>query len=84
MRKTNKHYNDSWDRDFYETGSTRPPKQNGGLIAFLLVLVVLLGSICSAMGILNIHLLKRLAEGEQQHETLNLFAVQYLFPHGRT
>ena len=76
MGKTKKNYNDPWDRDFYETGSTRPPKQNGGLIAFLLVLVVLLGSICSAMGILNIHLLKRLAEGEQPHETLNLFDDQ--------
>ncbi len=45
-----------WDRDFYETGSTKPPKQGGGLAAGLLVLVILLVGISSTLGILNIRL----------------------------
>ena len=30
---------DPWDRDSYETGSTRPPKSNRGLLALILVAV---------------------------------------------
>ncbi len=49
-------YNDPWDRDSYETGSTQPPKQGGGLVAVLLVLVIFLVGLSSALGILNIKL----------------------------
>lgn len=73
MRKSEKQYSDPWDRDFYETGSTRPPKQHGGLIAFLLVLVVLLGGICSALGLLNLRLLQQLANSQPDPDTLYLF-----------
>ncbi len=73
MRKHNEQYNDPWDRDKYETGSTQPPKQNGGVIAFLLMLVILLGGICSALGILNFRLLQQIAAGEEKHQTLELF-----------
>ncbi len=47
---------DPWERDSYETGSTRRPKRNGGIVAVLLVLVILLVGISSALGILNIRL----------------------------
>ena len=47
---------DPWVRDSYETGSTRRPKRNGGIVAVLLVLVILLVGISSALGILNIKL----------------------------
>ena len=47
---------DPWDRDSYETGSTRPPKNRGGLIAVLLILVIFLSGITTALGILNIRL----------------------------
>lgn len=53
-------YNDPWDRDFYETGSTRPPKNRGGLIAVLLVLVILLSGISTALGLMNIRLFQQL------------------------
>ena len=45
--------------DYYETGSTRPPKSHGGLIAFLLILVIFLGGVSSALGLLNIQLLSQ-------------------------
>lgn len=73
MQKSDKKYNDPWDRDYYGTGSTRPPKQHGGLIAFLLVLVVLLGGICSALGLLNLRLLQQLAQAQPDPDTLYLF-----------
>lgn len=50
---------DPWDRDSYETGSTRPPKSHGTLIAVLLILVILLCGISSALGLLNIRLISR-------------------------
>ena len=45
-----------WDQDFYETGSTRPPKSRGGLIALLLMAVIVLFGIVTVLGLLNIRL----------------------------
>ena len=46
----------------YGNGSTQPPKSHGGIIAVLLVLVILLGGISSALGILNIRLFSMLED----------------------
>ena len=70
--RNEKHYIDPWDRDFYGTGSTQPPKDRGGLVAFLLVAVILLGGTCSALGIINLRLLDQLAQQEPVG-TLNVF-----------
>ena len=51
-----------WERDSYETGSTRPPKSRNGLIAGLFIAVILLCSVSGAMGILNIKLFSQLQE----------------------
>ena len=53
---------DPWDPDFYETGSTKPPKNYGGLIAVLLAVVIFLGGIASAMGILNFKLVQEVQD----------------------
>lgn len=53
-------YTNSWDQGVYETGSTRPPKSHGGLIALLLAVVILLGGIASVLGFLNIRLVSML------------------------
>ena len=74
MKNTNqKQYNDPWERDYYGTGSTQPPKDRGGLVAILLVLVILLGGTCSALGFINLRLLDQLARQEQPVGTLNVF-----------
>ena len=52
----NNHSMDFWAQDSYETGSTRPPKSRGGLVAVLLVLVILLCGATSYLGVLNIRL----------------------------
>lgn len=64
---------ESWDPDHYETGSTRPPKSYGGLVAVLLVAVILLGGVCSTLGIINMKLIRQLAALQQPEETLPLF-----------
>ncbi len=74
MKKNHKNnYNDPWDRDYYGTGSTNPPKSHGGIIACLLVMVILLGGACSALGILNVRLLQELANAEPEPSTVYLF-----------
>lgn len=52
----------AWEQDTYQTGSTRPPKSHGGLIAFLLGLVIFLSGISTALGLMNIQLFRQLSE----------------------
>ena len=54
-----------WDQDTYQTGSTRPPKSHGGLIAFLLGLVIFLSGISTVLGLMNIQLFRQLNELEE-------------------
>ena len=50
---------DPWDTDFFETGSTRPPKKHRGLFALVLVGGIILGSILTAFGGINLQRLKQ-------------------------
>ena len=58
--------NDAFSQDTYQTGSTRPPKNHGGLIAFLMVLVIFLCGISPALGLMNIRLLDALKQSETE------------------
>lgn len=53
----------------YQTGSVTPPKNYGGIIAFLLVLVIFLCGITTALGLMNIHLFRQLTSAETPSET---------------
>jgi len=55
-----------WDGGYYQTGSTRPPKSNRGLIAVLLVVIIFLGGIASALSLLNIRLFKQVATTQEE------------------
>ncbi len=55
------------DQHSYETGSTRPPKSHGGLIAVLLAAVILLCGITTALGLMNIRLSLALKNSENNH-----------------
>ena len=61
-------YNDPWDRDSYETGSTRPPKNHGGLVAFLLVIIIVLGGVITGLGIMNIRLFQMLTVAQRTQQ----------------
>ena len=53
------------DESVYGTGPTKPPKDNGGVIALLLILVILLLGIVTVMGILNVKLFRELRKQEE-------------------
>lgn len=53
-------------QDTYRTGSTHPPKNREGLIAFLLVLVIFLCGLSTVSGLMNIRLFRFLQESTTQ------------------
>lgn len=53
-------------QDTYRTGATHPPKSRGGLIAFLLVLVIFLCGISTALGLMNVRLLDALKQSDRE------------------
>ncbi len=58
--------NDRYNENIYQTGHTSPPKNHGGIIAVLLVLVIFLGGIASALGLMNIRLFYKLQNHEER------------------
>ncbi len=57
-----------WEQAYYETGSTRPPKGRGGIIAVLLVVIIFLGGLVTALGLLNIRLFQETSEDPEGQE----------------
>ena len=51
---------ETWAQRTYRTGGTQPPKSSGGLIAFLLVVIIFLCGISTALGMMNIRLFHQL------------------------
>ena len=56
------------EEQVYQTGSTNPPKTYGGILAFLLVLVIFLCGISTALGLMNIRLFRELSNMENPQE----------------
>ena len=54
-----------WDDSVYGTGPTEPPKNRGGLVAVLLILVIFLCGIVTVLGILNVRLFAQLNSQEE-------------------
>ncbi len=61
------------NRDIYETGSTKPPKNRGGLVAVLLLAVIFLGGIVSVLGVLNIKMFYQLQQEQPRDDTMAFF-----------
>ena len=61
---------DPWDDGVYGTGRTEPPKDRGGLIAVLLVMIIFLVGIVAVLGILNVRLFHQL--NRQQENDLSI------------
>ena len=55
-----------WDDSVYGTGPTQPPKNRGGLLALLLILIIFLCGIVTVLGILNIRLFRQLNRQEEK------------------
>lgn len=56
---------ETWSQPTYRTGGTQPPKSHGGLIAFLLVLVIFLCGVSTALGLMNIQLFRQLSAQQE-------------------
>ena len=65
-------YMGQFDDGTYQTGAIRPPKPGNSLVVFLLVLVILLGGLCSAMGIINVQLLAQLSQTHRETTPLSM------------
>ena len=61
---------DPWDEGIYGTGNTRPPKNHGGLVAILLIVVIFLSGIVSVLSLLNVKLFKELNQLNKQEQNL--------------
>ena len=59
-----------YTQESYQTGSTRPPKSYGGIIAFLLILVIFLGGIVSILSMMNIRLFRMVETQDSQDISL--------------
>lgn len=68
------YYNNSpehpWDDGVYGTGRTKPPKNHGGLICVLLILVIFLSGLVTFLGIMNIRMVHRLNEQEELNSAI--------------
>ena len=68
-----RNHNEPWDPGIYGTGRTHPPKNHGGIIAVLLVIVIFLSGLVSVLGIMNVKLFAQLKN--QSHGSKDSLAV---------
>ena len=61
-------YEEIWDTGTYQTGASKPKKGQSVLIMVLMVSVIFLGGLASALGLMNIRLLRQLVQ--QQNAVL--------------
>ena len=78
MDEQNKKYNpkysrdpEPWDDGSWQTGSTRPPKDRGGTMALLLILIIFLCGIITVLGILNVKLFTQLQNREEASTSIS-------------
>lgn len=64
--KVTKPGTDSWDTGTYQTGNTTPPRRGSTATVVLLAAVIALGGLASALGIINIRLLRALNDTPQE------------------
>ena len=69
QKNSKNEYSVSQNLGTYQTGNTTPPKQGNPMVTVLLILVIALGGMLSAMGIINLRLLAALQQ-QQSVETL--------------
>ena len=65
---------EAWSQPTYRTGGTQPPKSHGGLIAFLLVLVIFLCGVSTALGLMNIQLFRQLSAQQEKENAPVVFS----------
>lgn len=56
---------ENWDDGTYQTGTAQPGKNQSGVIAGLLAATIFLGGIASALGLMNVRLLRQLQQSKE-------------------
>ncbi len=57
-----------YDDSVYGTGPTQPPKQRGGILALMLIIIIFLCGIVTVLGLLNIKMFQELKVQEEENE----------------
>lgn len=70
MDEFNRHYTD-WDDSVYGTGPTQPPKNRGGAVALMLILIIFLCGLITVLGILNVRLFRELRLREENELSIS-------------
>ena len=65
-----------WDDSVYGTGPTDPPKNNGALVALMLILIIFLCGIVTMLGLMNIRLFRELKTDKKQQELAISFTTE--------
>ena len=60
-----------WDDGSWQTGSTEPPKDRGGTMALLLILIIFLCGIITVLGILNVRLFTQLQTRDEKNTSIS-------------
>ena len=73
-------HNEHWDpelpeEDSYQTGSTKPPKNRGGIVAVVLIATIFLCGLVSAFALLNIQLFTKSSPTGTIDDLLGIFPV---------
>jgi len=61
---------DPWDNGVYGTGRTEPPKNNSGIVALLLIIIIFLSGIVSGLSFMNIRLFQQLQEVKTEADSV--------------
>ena len=67
---------EEWEDSVWQTGCTQPPKNRGGLIALMLVLIIFLCGIITVLSILNIRLFQKLQVQKDNELAISFTAVE--------
>ena len=65
-----RHYTD-WDDSVYGTGPMQPPRNKGGAVALMLILIIFLCGIITVLGILNIRLFREIRQQERNELSIS-------------
>lgn len=63
---------ESWDDGAYGTGRTNPPKNRGGLVTVLLIIVIFLSGIITVLSLMNVKLFRQLRHETPEEESLSI------------
>ena len=71
---------DPWDDGSWQTGSTQPPKDRGGTMALLLILIIFLCGIITVLGIMNVRLFTQLQSREEASTSISFSPEMHTEP----